>query len=351
MIDSTTIYSVSKKTRLKLSCNQLSLNRLASSILSILIGGVAVGCTQSAVVSPSNSAVVSPAAVDVVVQQTSDPASKDSFEESALSGIEKHMAYGEARAALIANGWTPEITTTVNSDEFHTDLAIRDLVERGFTEVTACSGTGLGYCAFAFTYTGQAYPEQRGRTIGLTTVSSERAANGEPTLWEWGISDPEDETVLVDSVPGTVDSSDQVNNTYADQPFSSAIFGPYVRQSEGFCAGLPDACSYSEYAFSDLKLIAAPNDIGGTVITLLPRGLITERDAQEYVAILDVFSHIDFAQPSEDRFDLDQQLIKRYHGCPKEGEMGLAPSCFADITITNMGSVSEIRYIQTLGAH
>lgn len=56
----------------------------------------------------------------------------------------KGMPIDEARAALIAKGWTPVRQTP------STDPREQALVRQGVIEVNGCSGTGLGYCSFDY---------------------------------------------------------------------------------------------------------------------------------------------------------------------------------------------------------
>ncbi|MEL6492419.1 MAG: hypothetical protein AAFQ95_20900 [Cyanobacteria bacterium J06621_3] len=171
----------------------------------------------------------------------------------------------------------------------------------------------------------------------MTTVASQAGANGEPTIWDWSISE---------SVPVASSQNSSGANSPSSSSFSAEAF-ERLKQSESFCAGLADACSYSEHTFDELTLTATPNEIGGTIITLRPTGRMSLETAQEYAAILDSSNNVDFAQPSTDRTDADYSLVKSYSGCPQMGEMGLGHSCFIDFTLTNAGSVSEIRFLQT----
>ncbi len=329
--------------------------------LSILFGLtslVAVSCAQPAAISSADATADAANSVDsAVVEPVANTGSEansaiansnksrttpaaavtSTFEDSALIGVEKHAYYDQTRDILIANGWTPQTNTTRGSAEYQTDGTIRDLVEKGFVEVTACSGTGPGYCNFQFTYTGRSHPEHNGRVLSMTTVASQAGANGEPTIWEWSISEST-----------AIASSEDINRTSSrSNPSFSADAFEQLKQSESFCAGLAESCSYSEHTFDELTLTATPNEIGGTIITLRPTRRTSLETAKEYAAILDAFNNVDFAQPSTDRTDANYNLVKSYSGCPQMGEMGLGPSCFIDFTITNMGSVSEIRFVQT----
>jgi len=358
------IYS-NKKTNFKRT--HLHCLRTALSV-SLLSGLVAVGCTQPAVVSPTDPATDAADSVNsvnieptptptapknntesstdlvsansgegqVIANSNTNTASPATFEESVMSGIEKHIGYGQARAILIANGWTPGINNTENSERYRLDGTIRELVGKGYKEVQDCSGSGLGYCRFDFTYTGQGYPNQNGRSLSITTVYSQTAANGDPTIWDWGIS----EATTITSPADTSEAGSKSN-----QSFNAAAF-EQLKQDESFCSGLAANCTNSEHTFDELTLTAVQNEIGGTIITLRPSRRMTLETAQTYAAILDTANNIDFAQPSIDGTDADYNLVKNYNGCPQMGEMGLGPSCFMDFTVGNLG-VSEIRFVQT----
>ncbi|MGD1865857.1 MAG: hypothetical protein ACFB0D_15005 [Phormidesmis sp.] len=359
---------------------------LSFSLLASIISTIAIGCTQPAVIDSSDLAAdtansvqsdtvkpdVQPAdapkhsdtgtitdsavanadsqGTTTPVNNTPNTASPTTFEESVMSGVEKHIGYGQARAILIANGWTPGINNTENSERYRLDGTIRKLVDKGYKEVQDCSGSGLGYCRFDFAYTGQGYPNQNGRGLSITTVYSQTAANGDPTIWDWSISEPADSISIASASSATPASSNgQTIKAYADKPFSLETFDPHVKQSDGFCTGMSGDCVYSEYAFQNLTLTAAPGEIGGTTITLLPKGPITEETAKEYINILDTAHNISFSQTSSTWVNPDGNLVKRYEGCVQAGEMGLAASCYAHLTTTNMGSVSEIKYIRVVG--
>lgn len=63
--------------------------------------------------------------------------------------LEQGMSYDEARQMLINAGWQPILTTTDNPLD-----GTANWRKRGYNEVTACSGTGMGFCRFEFAAAG-----------------------------------------------------------------------------------------------------------------------------------------------------------------------------------------------------
>ncbi|MEO1623095.1 MAG: hypothetical protein AAFU53_18945, partial [Cyanobacteria bacterium J06632_3] len=183
--------------------------KFSISLLAGIAGLLTVSCGQAATNSQANLAQanstkntadsVNTAVVNPIVNQADNPAvappvntenksdSPSSFEEITTSGLTVEMAYGHARAILISNGWTPQVHTTPSSDGYSRDLTLRELVDKGYEEVTACSGSGIGPCAYHFVYTGDDYPAQVGSNLSVTTTAANIAPNGDPTLWAWEV--------------------------------------------------------------------------------------------------------------------------------------------------------------------
>ncbi|MDZ3832568.1 MAG: hypothetical protein U0S50_12255 [Sphingopyxis sp.] len=68
----------------------------------------------------------------------------------------------KARIALQAHGWTPVPGgTSIN----RTDPREAELARRGVPEVTGCSGTGFGFCAFEY--------QRQGATLSVTTAGED----------------------------------------------------------------------------------------------------------------------------------------------------------------------------------
>lgn len=59
-----------------------------------------------------------------------------------------NMPYIEARKIIINEGWKPTTAERDNLDAKY--QRPRFYYDMGFTEVSACSGTGMGYCLFEF---------------------------------------------------------------------------------------------------------------------------------------------------------------------------------------------------------
>jgi len=66
-----------------------------------------------------------------------------------VPNLEKGMSYKQARQIILNAGWQPIPTTTDNPLD-GTD----GWRKSGYTEVTSCSGTGMGFCRFEFSGAG-----------------------------------------------------------------------------------------------------------------------------------------------------------------------------------------------------
>lgn len=66
-----------------------------------------------------------------------------------IPALQKEMSYEAARQLIINAGWQPRLTTTDNPQD-----GTRSWRDRGFNEVSSCSGTGMGFCRFEFTGSG-----------------------------------------------------------------------------------------------------------------------------------------------------------------------------------------------------
>ena len=107
---------------------------------------------------------------------------------ASCAGTQKHqpmimnMPYHEAREIILQNGWKP-----VQADRSDMDAKYRlphFYYDAGYTEVMACSGTGMGYCTFKFqnekgeylrvtTQGGDYYPDDRHPPIVIYAGLSE----------------------------------------------------------------------------------------------------------------------------------------------------------------------------------
>jgi hypothetical protein len=88
------------------------------------------------------------------------------------------MTYHRARKRLLAAGWQPLRTKSYNRADTDPDISEGNgpiFWRRGYVEVEACSGTGMGACAFLFrdaygnrlrvTTEGEEIPKQRAYAI------------------------------------------------------------------------------------------------------------------------------------------------------------------------------------------
>jgi hypothetical protein len=66
-----------------------------------------------------------------------------------IPALEKEMSYETARQLILNAGWQPLITITDNPHD-----GTKSWRDRGYNEVEACSGTGMGLCRFQFTGSG-----------------------------------------------------------------------------------------------------------------------------------------------------------------------------------------------------
>jgi hypothetical protein len=69
---------------------------------------------------------------------------------TAIPKLKKGMSYDRARQLIIDAGWQPIVTTTDNPLDGTSGWR-----QRGYNEVYACSGTGMGFCRFEFSGSGQ----------------------------------------------------------------------------------------------------------------------------------------------------------------------------------------------------
>lgn len=90
-----------------------------------------------------------------------------------LPKIKQNMTYEEARNLLIEEGWQ----AVFNYEQFNNpnrSFMINALIEKGYTEVVDCSGTGLGLCLFQF-------ENATGQILWITTANNSE----ESTVFGW----------------------------------------------------------------------------------------------------------------------------------------------------------------------
>ena len=92
--------------------------------------------------------------------------------QSLPANLRQGMPYAEAREILLDAGWQAQVFSA-NQEQ---DGVMAYLIELGYPEVTACSGTGLGLCAFEFV-------DAAGHKLSVSTANNRRGE--EPTLFRW----------------------------------------------------------------------------------------------------------------------------------------------------------------------
>ena len=63
----------------------------------------------------------------------------------------------------------------------HQSSTLAHLIELGYTEVIACSGTGMGFCRFEFT-------TADGRKLVVVTINNQENQDGS-TLYRWWLKE------------------------------------------------------------------------------------------------------------------------------------------------------------------
>lgn len=124
-------------------------------LLASCLGWIAVGCNKSV---SSNPAPPVPSQTTTVERDRTNPEAPPESQiappSQALSSeqnppvpqqLQKGMSYDEARQVIINAGWQPIPTTTDNPLD-----GTANWRKRGYHEVEACSGTGMGFCRFEF---------------------------------------------------------------------------------------------------------------------------------------------------------------------------------------------------------
>lgn len=93
-----------------------------------------------------------------------------------------NMIYQDARKIILENGWKPVPGKRTDLDAKY--FRPRFYYDLGYTEVTACSGTGMGYCEFLF-------QNQEKEYLTVTTKGGDYSPNDKhpPVVIYLGISD------------------------------------------------------------------------------------------------------------------------------------------------------------------
>ncbi|HEY9748340.1 MAG TPA: hypothetical protein V6C63_06670 [Allocoleopsis sp.] len=148
---------------------------LAAIVYISLSGLVISGCTGAA----TPEAQTNSRSATIATQQQNDSASPErSPETSDQFGLEENIPYREARSRLIQQGWQPNVQ---GDPPDLNDASVRELVDLGYEEVKACSGTGLGPCRFEFT-------NAKGQLLVVSAIT-QGASNRERVVWRWFIEE------------------------------------------------------------------------------------------------------------------------------------------------------------------
>lgn len=89
------------------------------------------------------------------------------------SALKKDMPYVQARLTLLSAGWSPSPQEPAQSAEQRCGTRVE--ICGAYPETEACSGTGMGFCAFRFR-------NARGNILAITTTG-ERL--GDLTVYSW----------------------------------------------------------------------------------------------------------------------------------------------------------------------
>ena len=89
------------------------------------------------------------------------------------AALKKDMPYAQARLALLSAGWSPSPQESAQSAE---SVAVRASKSAApYPETEACSGTGMGFCAFRFR-------NAQGLILAITTTGEELP---DLTVFDW----------------------------------------------------------------------------------------------------------------------------------------------------------------------
>ncbi len=93
--------------------------------------------------------------------------------------LQQYMVYSAARRAVLDAGWRPPAMAPRgrSTGDWHREFAF--INQTGYTELVACSGTGLARCAFEFT-----------DSVGQRLVVLTAGEGGDPPVVEWVIEKP-----------------------------------------------------------------------------------------------------------------------------------------------------------------
>lgn len=89
------------------------------------------------------------------------------------AALKKDMLYAQARVVLLSAGWSPSPQEPAQSTEQRCGARVE--ICGAYPETDACSGTGMGFCAFRFR-------NAQGSILAITTTGEELA---DLTVYDW----------------------------------------------------------------------------------------------------------------------------------------------------------------------
>jgi hypothetical protein len=93
-----------------------------------------------------------------------------------IPALQQGMSYGEARQMLIAAGWQANLISPMARESI--SVVVQDLLDRGYSEVQDCAGTGQGLCRFEFA-------TAEGQKLVVITQPTE----ADPVLYRWWLEE------------------------------------------------------------------------------------------------------------------------------------------------------------------
>ena len=111
------------------------------------------------------------------------PSAEAAPENFTSPGLTQMMPYDEARRILFNRGWQIRIPTMGVHPDIENPTTKYLFSEKGYTEVSHCSGTGLGICLFEWF-------NEKGETLTISTVNNEPGLDrigAEISVYTWSI--------------------------------------------------------------------------------------------------------------------------------------------------------------------
>ena len=202
--------------------------------------------------------------------------------DTVLKGFDQGTQYAVVRDRLIKEGWVP--VEAPEPGEFGVE---REAYDAGFTEVTACAGTGLGQCQFSFEHSGK----QQG--LSITTFGGSELQFGEWSIYSLSASTPADSSAI------TQEGRSEIPTQFQGE-WNADLAG---------CGSLA----------SDGRLVIEPNKLQFYESTAIPSQILVAGDLEltvtaEYSAEGDIFTETDSFLLSSDSKTLThtQTDIVRY---------------------------------------